>query len=182
MFWGAFLPYWSHQSGLAPCSGSWNFPRFYRLFLQVLDRSKMAHTPGCFGATECLLWLAPRLVSFIAAKLWWTEWSSVALGQSFAWVATVVHGKGNALAHAMTWCATTTVLNQFGDTISSSEKKWAHLLFVPPTFLQRLIRVVKELKTPVKEFKNSSEDFAGLPSSQRLLPKNSNSCQGGKLL
>ena len=47
MFWGAFLPYSSHRSGLAPCSGFWNFPRFYRLFLQVLDRSKVANTSGC---------------------------------------------------------------------------------------------------------------------------------------
>ena len=146
MFWGAFLPYSSHRSGLAPCSGSWNFPRFYRLFLQVLDRSKVANTSGCFGAIECLLWLAPRLAWFIVAKLWWTKWCQVALGQSFASVATVVHrGTGNALAHAMTWCTTTTVLNQFGDTISRSEKTWAHVLFVPPTFLQRLIRVVKGL-------------------------------------
>ena len=41
---------------------------------RMLIQLKMANTPGCFGAIECLLWLAPRLVSFIVAKLWWTEW------------------------------------------------------------------------------------------------------------
>ena len=155
----------------------WNFPRFYRLFLQVLDRSKVANTPGCFGAIECLLWLAPRLAWFIVAKLWWTEWCLVALGQSLASVATVVHrGTGNALAHAMTWCTTTTVLNQFGDTISRSEEKWAHLLFVLCRGFSGLSRSYKD---SCQGFKFSLKILVvcqGVKDSSQRIP---NSCQGG---
>ena len=34
----------------------------------------------------------------------------------------------------MTWCTITTVLNQFGDTISRSEEKWAHVLLFSSVF------------------------------------------------
>ena len=40
LVWGAFLPYWYYHSRLAACSWSWSVPRFFRFFLQVLDRSE----------------------------------------------------------------------------------------------------------------------------------------------
>ena len=54
--------------------------------------------------------------------------------------------------------------------------------FVLPTFLQRLLKFVKELKTPVKEFQNLPADFTGLSKSQRLPPRNSKFLSTGTVI